>query len=333
MQLSTVKAADAGKPAVLGLMLQEAQEPEEAPMVQMLGALPKDMQQALEQSLRQAMEGGIPSAMRTLMGEDQSQNTLQRLTVLREQLEKQEQEQKTPIDIRYYHCDHLGTPLALTDSQRQIVWAARLDPWGNVEEEFNPHQIEQSIRLPGQHHDRDTGLYYNRHRYYDPSLGSYINQDPIGLRGGVNSFVYPINPTVEYDPLGLQKVSRTSTRTGTRQPALFDHKVPQRELDKQTAGAISKNQDQHSIWDNINDAINPKNQGRKRMDEALVCLEQTNKETGEVLNYEDYYYNGEPSLTPLDRPFPPSPNSLDPGWVCTKEAFRRGFNGGPPPGL
>ena len=189
---------------MLGLMLQEAQEPEEAPMVQMLGALPKDMQQALEQSLRQAMEGGIPSAMRTLMGEDQSQNTLQRLTGLREQLEKQEQSQKTPITVRHYHCDHLGTPIALSDREQNIVWAAKLDPWGNVEEEFNPHRIEQSIRLPGQHHDRDTGLYYNRHRYYDPSIGSYINQDPIGWLGGVNGYMYPVDPNRRMDPIGLQ---------------------------------------------------------------------------------------------------------------------------------
>ena len=205
VQLSTTQTASAAKPQMLGLMLQEAQEPEEAPMVQMLGALPKDMQQALEQSLRQAMEGGIPSAMRTLMGEDQSQNTLQRLTGLREQLEKQEQSQKTPITVRHYHCDHLGTPIALSDQEKNIVWAAKLDPWGNVEEEFNPHRIEQSIRLPGQHHDRDTGLYYNRHRYYDPTIGAYVNQDPIGYWGGMNLFGYVEGkPLAAIDPRGLQ---------------------------------------------------------------------------------------------------------------------------------
>ncbi|XJC75510.1 RHS repeat-associated core domain-containing protein [Delftia tsuruhatensis] len=50
-------------------------------------------------------------------------------------------------------------------------------------QEYNPQGILQAIRLPGQHHDRETGLYYNRHRYYDPVVGSYINQDPIGLAG------------------------------------------------------------------------------------------------------------------------------------------------------
>ena len=149
----------------------------------MLDALPSDMHQALEQSLRQAMQDGIPQSIKTLMP-DQGKNTLQRLTGLREQLEKQEQSEQTPIEVLYFHCDHLGTPLALTDPSRNIVWAAQLDPWGNVLQEYNPQNIEQPIRLPGQHHDRETGLYYNRHRYYDPSIGSYINQDPIGLQGG-----------------------------------------------------------------------------------------------------------------------------------------------------
>ena len=180
-------------------------EDDDSPMVRMLDALPQDMRQALEQSLRQAMQEGIPAPMQALMGEDQSQNTLQRLTGLREQLEKQEQNQQTEITVRHYHCDHLGTPLALTDQNQQIVWAARLDPWGNIEQEFNPHDIDQAIRLPGQHHDKETGLYYNRHRYYDPHIGSYVNQDPIGLAGGINVFAYVGgNPLGFADPEGLQ---------------------------------------------------------------------------------------------------------------------------------
>ena len=205
MQLSATASAQA-KPQVLALMAQSQDEDENgddnAQMVAMLDALPQDMRQALEQSLRQAMQDGIPQSIKTLMP-DQGQNTLQHLTGLREQLEKQEQNQQTEITVRHYHCDHLGTPIALTDEQQNVVWAARLDPWGNVEQEFNPHDIEQSIRLPGQHDDKETGLYYNRHRYYDPSIGSYINQDPIGLMGGVNAHAYPLNPTAFIDALGL----------------------------------------------------------------------------------------------------------------------------------
>ncbi|WP_312836080.1 RHS repeat-associated core domain-containing protein [Comamonas sp.] len=71
----------------------------------------------------------------------------------------------------------------MTDANGQIAWAASLDPWGNVLDEYDPHGIGQPIRLPGQIHDWETGLYYNRHRYYDPAIGRYITQDPIGLAG------------------------------------------------------------------------------------------------------------------------------------------------------
>ena len=338
VQLSTTKAANAGKPAVLGLMLQEAQEPEEAPMAQMLGALPKDMQQALEQSLRQAMEGGIPSAMRTLMGDDQSQNTLQRLTGLREQLEKQEQEQKTPIDIRYYHCDHLGTPLALTDSQGQIVWAARLDPWGNVEEEFNPHQIEQSIRLPGQHHDRETGLYYNRHRYYDPTIGSYVNQDPIGLNGGVNSYAYPEDPNQLFDPVGLAPSAKASQGARTRgwkgwnggreQPVKPDLTSTQK-ISEGWGKAKEKLQEAADSFSEFVNKITGRDAVEARVQEALVCTKQQNTKTQTVSQPNEVIAPNSRGVAVVR---PPSPNELLPDEICLSTEFRK-MDGGPLPGL
>lgn len=64
----------------------------------------------------------------------------------------------------------------------------------------NPEYPE---RLPRQQYDAETGLYYNRHRYYSPGLGRYITQDPIGLKGGWNLYAYPLNPIKDTDPLGL----------------------------------------------------------------------------------------------------------------------------------
>ncbi|WP_414196914.1 RHS repeat-associated core domain-containing protein, partial [Salmonella enterica] len=69
--------------------------------------------------------------------------------------------------------------------------------------EENPEHLEQVIRLPGQQYDEESGLYYNRHRYYNPGQGRYITQDPIGLAGGLNPYTYPLNPTTDTDPLGL----------------------------------------------------------------------------------------------------------------------------------
>ncbi|KPO19483.1 hypothetical protein ACU65_24020 [Escherichia coli] len=77
------------------------------------------------------------------------------------------------------------------------------DEWGNQLNEENPHQLQQLIRLPGQQYDEESGLYYNRHRYYDPLRGRYITQDPIGLKGGWNLYTYPLSPVNSMDPLGL----------------------------------------------------------------------------------------------------------------------------------
>ena len=65
------------------------------------------------------------------------------------------------------------------------------------------HKIEQPLRFQGQFFDEETGLHYNRFRYYDPSIGRYISPDPIGLHGGMNAYAYGVNPVSWTDPLGL----------------------------------------------------------------------------------------------------------------------------------
>ncbi|PWJ72511.1 UNVERIFIED_ORG: RHS repeat-associated protein [Pantoea agglomerans] len=57
----------------------------------------------------------------------------------------------------------------------------------------------------GQYFDAETGLHYNRFRYYDPDAGRFVSQDPIGLAGGVNLYQYAPNPLSWVDPLGLTK--------------------------------------------------------------------------------------------------------------------------------
>ena len=105
--------------------------------------------------------------------------------------------------LHLYHCDHRGLPLALVSHDGKTAWSAEYDAWGNVLHEHNPSGTEQLIRLPGQQYDEETGLYYNRYRYYDPAQGRYITQDPIGLRGGWNVYQYPLNPVAYIDPKGL----------------------------------------------------------------------------------------------------------------------------------
>jgi RHS repeat-associated protein len=73
----------------------------------------------------------------------------------------------------------------------------------------NEKGVRQPIRFQGQYHDEETGLYYNRWRFYDPLQGRYITQDPIGLLGGMNGFSYPVNPVKWVDPLGLRPIPPT----------------------------------------------------------------------------------------------------------------------------
>ncbi|EKO8726078.1 RHS repeat protein, partial [Escherichia coli] len=105
--------------------------------------------------------------------------------------------------IHLYHCDHRGLPLALVSTEGATEWCAEYDEWGNLLNEENPHQLQQLIRLPGQQYEEESGLYYNRHRYYDPLQGRYITQDPIGLEGGWNFYQYPLNPVQYIDSMGL----------------------------------------------------------------------------------------------------------------------------------
>ncbi|MBW9450345.1 RHS repeat protein [Escherichia coli] len=121
-----------------------------------------------------------------------------------EQLARQVEPEYTPArKAHLYHCDHRGLPLALISEDGNTAWSAEYDEWGNQLNEENPHHVYQPYRLPGQQHDEESGLYYNRHRYYDPLQGRYITQDPMGLKGGWNLYQYPLNPLQQIDPMGL----------------------------------------------------------------------------------------------------------------------------------
>jgi RHS repeat-associated protein len=105
----------------------------------------------------------------------------------------------------YYQLDHLGTPQELTDYSGEIVWSAKYNAYGKVTRLTRGagEQLEQPLRFQGQYFDAESGLHYNRHRYYDPDIGRYLTPDPIKLAGGLNQYQYTPNPTGWVDPLGL----------------------------------------------------------------------------------------------------------------------------------
>ena len=90
-------------------------------------------------------------------------------------------------DWFYVHNDHLGTPKQVTDTAAQLVWQSEASAFGETDEQG---EIAFAFRFPGQMEDGVTGYFYNYFRDYDASLGRYIQSDPIGLMGGVNTFVY-----------------------------------------------------------------------------------------------------------------------------------------------
>jgi RHS repeat-associated protein len=111
-----------------------------------------------------------------------------------------------PFDhLGYYHCDHLGTPQEITDEEGNIAWQAQYKAWGEAKVVIE--KVRNPLRFQGQYFDHETGLHYNRFRYYDPEIGRYLSKDPIGFAGGLNLHAYVANPVQGIDPLGLQESS------------------------------------------------------------------------------------------------------------------------------
>lgn len=103
------------------------------------------------------------------------------------------------------HTDWLGTPMAVTDEDRRIVWRAQIDPLGRTRAERGHFRLD----LRGSNHylDRETGLHYNIHRYFDPSTSRYLTPDPTGQFGGMNVYAFANGDPINFvDPLGLQAI-------------------------------------------------------------------------------------------------------------------------------
>jgi RHS repeat-associated protein len=104
--------------------------------------------------------------------------------------------------LHHLLTDPLGTPHRAIDTAGRIVWDARYQSYGAIQHARGT--FRQPLRLPGQYHDEETGLYDNYLRTYDPHRGRYLEPDPLGLAGGLNRHAY-VNgrPHAASDPLGL----------------------------------------------------------------------------------------------------------------------------------
>ncbi|WP_237613853.1 RHS repeat domain-containing protein, partial [Pseudomonas syringae] len=124
----------------------------------------------------------------------------------------------------YYQLDHLGTPQELTDYSGEIMWSAKYRAYGNLAT-LDISEIDNPLRFQGQYFDAETGLHYNRHRYYNPGTGRFLTPDPIKLAGGLNNYQYVPNPTGWVDPLGLNCCPSPDSSATSPTPAVLDEGV------------------------------------------------------------------------------------------------------------
>lgn len=110
--------------------------------------------------------------------------------------------------VYYIYSDQIDTAKEIVNAAGVKVWQADTEPFGANPPNENPAgqgAFTYNQRFPGQYFDRETGLHYNYHRDYDPQTGRYIQSDPIGLEGGINTYGYVAgNPVTFVDPDGLQ---------------------------------------------------------------------------------------------------------------------------------
>ncbi len=101
----------------------------------------------------------------------------------------------------YYHVDHLSSPTVMTSSDGAVVWSTKSSAFGERSGETG---VAQPLGFPGQYHDNESGLQYNYYRSYSSRQGRYVQSDPIGVKGGVNTYLYAkADPLSYFDNLGL----------------------------------------------------------------------------------------------------------------------------------
>ena len=119
--------------------------------------------------------------------------------------------------VYYVHPDQLGAPRVVTRAtDNQTMWAWQREPFGaGIVQTVGG--FAYNLRFPGQYYDAETGMHYNYFRDYDPSIGRYVESDPIGLKGGLDTYVYVMNTPLQLiDPDGLFHIpSPPRPRLGT----------------------------------------------------------------------------------------------------------------------
>jgi len=157
-----------------------------------------------------------------------------------------------------YHADAQGSIVAITDAASQLVQRYEYDAYGNIVSVQDP-AFKQPYTYTGREWDEESGLYYYRARYYDPVVGRFLQEDPIGLVGGINRFAYVNNSPSNYDdPYGLWpsilgKQMPGRDRAEAQLPRMLQQLVP--DLTKPEAQQVSDDAINELGWGDVNKVL------------------------------------------------------------------------------
>jgi RHS repeat-associated protein len=121
--------------------------------------------------------------------------------------------------VLYLRTDELATPREARNAAGTVVWSWYSAAFGDTsaaeDTDGNGQRTIVNLRFPGQYADQEAGLHYNWHRSYDPATGRYLESDPIGIAGGINTYLYGrSNPLVQSDPTGQESVPNSPRPPG-----------------------------------------------------------------------------------------------------------------------
>ncbi len=152
--------------------------------------------------------------------------------------------------VTFYHCDQVGTPQTLSNELGECVWEIKQNTWGiALEIKASENLLEQTnIRFQGQYYDKETGLHYNRYRYYEPHSARYVSKDPIGLFGGLNNSIYVSDPNQWVDSMGLMAQGEREKVAANN--ALVEKHAAERFAQQKAAWQVSKIKDARSKQQN-----------------------------------------------------------------------------------
>jgi RHS repeat-associated protein len=177
--------------------------------------------------------------------------------------------------LHYAVTDTVGRIQELLTEDGTIVWRGKQQLWGREESRNKEDAPSCRLRFPGQYEDEESGLYYNRFRYYDCGTGQYLCGDPIGLNGGINLYAYVKNPLTWIDPLGLAGCNaQFPSRKAAFKAAKRDAGIPMNQHPIAVEKVQLTDRDGHAIKDSDFNILESREYHYTRPDGSRVVIQE-----------------------------------------------------------